>query len=234
MSGSSVGVSAEVTPAGSAGWLAARSLPRGANFGLLLRWQAALTELRALNAIPAPSIAAFLQRFADALRVRLATDPGLEALPVAPLDRAALGCPPAWDGAQTVFPFLVLRPACAPEAAGARAPLPRLQVERLYWQLRAASPGRRRFQLGQPVPCISGAGARSSALRLCVSAPMIVDACQGRGVDAVIGDALAALDRIAELVAEWRDEWRAEWTNERAEDSADDPADERITRRPFP
>jgi hypothetical protein len=217
-----------------AGWLAARSLPRGANFGLLLRWQAALTELRALNALPAPSIAAFLTRFADALRVRLATDPDLEALPVAPLDRAALGCPPAWDGAQTIFPFLVLRPACAPKAAGARAPLPRLQVERLYWQLRAASPGRRRFQLGQPVPCISGAGARSSALRLCVSAPMIVDACQGRGVDAVIGDALAALDRIAELVAEWRDEWRAEWTNERAEDSADDPADERITRRPFP
>jgi hypothetical protein len=221
-----------------AGWLAARSLPLGANFGLLLRWQAALTELRALNAIPVPSIAAFLQRFADALRVRLATDPGLEALPVGPLDRSALGCPPAWDGQQTIFPFLVLRPVCAPEAAGAGAPLPRLQVERLYLQLRAPSQGRRRFQLGQPVPCITRAGARSSALRLCVSAPMIVDACQGRGVEAVIGDALAALDRIAELVAEWSDESANEWANERAGDPAEDPADDPVDglsiRRPSP
>jgi hypothetical protein len=188
-----------------AGWRAGRSLPHGANFGLLLRWQAALTELRALRAIPASSIAAFLQRFADALRERLNSDPGLEALPVAPLARAALGCSRSWntwDEEQTIFPFLVLRPG----SSGAGAPLPRLAIEWLYRQLRAASPGRRRFQLGQPVPCISRAGIESSlfessALRLCVSAPMIVDACSGRGADAVISDALAALDRIAELVA---------------------------------
>ena len=174
------------------GWLAGQSLPHGANFGLLLRWQAALAELRALGAVPAPSIAAFLQRFAHAVRSRLANDPGLEALPVAPLDRAALGCQSIWDGEQTIFPFVVL---------GQGAALGRLETKRLYRQLRAASQGRRRFQFGQPVPCISGAGIESSALRLCVSAPMIVDACQGRGVDAVIADALAALDRIAELVA---------------------------------
>jgi hypothetical protein len=217
-----------------AGWLAARSLPHGANFGLLLRWQAALTELRALNAIPAPSIAAFLQRFADALRARLATDPGLEALPVAPLQRAALACPSAWDGEQTIFPFLVLRPVCEPQACSPNAPLPRLAVARLYQQLRTARQGRRRFQLGQPVPCITRAGARSSALRLCVSATMIVDACQGRGVEAVIGDALAALDRIAELVAEWGAQWGDDLVDEWANERADDSADERFTRPPSP
>jgi hypothetical protein len=201
-----------------AGWRAGRSLPHGANFGLLLRWQAALTELRALRAIPASSIAAFLQRFAHALRERLNSDPGLEALPVAPLDRAALGCSRSWDtwdNEQTIFPFLVLRPGVCGTGTGAGAPLPRLAIERLYRQLRAPSPGRRRFQLGQPVPCITRAGMgssllesslfESSALRLCVSAPMIVDACSGRGADAVISDALGALDRIAELVAELDD-----------------------------
>lgn len=184
-----------------ASWAARRSLPHRANFGLLLRWQAALAELSALRAIPVPSIAAFLQRFADALQTRLALDPCFEALPVAPLDRAALDCRPGWDGEQTIFPFLVRR-----QAAGQTVALSRLDTASLYQQLRApavdANGTTRRFQLGQPVPCASRAGVQLSALRLCVSAPMIVDACSGRGVDAVIADAMAALDRIAVLVDE--------------------------------
>ena len=176
-------------------------MPDGVNFGLLLRWQAALAELRALRAIPASSITAFLRCFADAVRARLALDPCFEALPVAPLDRAALGCSPDWDGEQTIFPFLVRRQT----GSGSTVPLSRLDTERLYQQLRApaadANGPARRFQLGQPVPCASRAGVPSSALRLCVGAPMIVDACSGRGVAAVIADAMAALDRIAELVA---------------------------------
>jgi hypothetical protein len=101
--------------------------------------------------------------------------------------------------------------------------LTRPDIERLYRQLRAPDQGRRRFQLGQPVPCVVRIGTgssllESSALRLCVSATMIVDACWGRGADAVIADALAALDRIGELVAEL----------------ATEPADVKSIRRPFP
>jgi hypothetical protein len=184
-----------------AGWAARRSLPDGANFGLLLRWQAALTELSGLRAIPAPAIAAFLRRFADAVRARLAADPCFDALPVSPLDRAALGCSRVWDGEQTIFPFLVRR-----KILGEAVALSRLETERLHQQLRAPDQGQRRFQLGQPVPCASRDGVALSALRLCVSAPMIVDACSGRGVDAVIADAIAALDRIVEVVNELVDE----------------------------
>jgi hypothetical protein len=215
-----------------AGWLAQRALPERANFGLLLRWQAALAEIRAFVAIAEPDMATFLQRFAQAVGARLAADPHFDVLPVAPLDRSALYRAVSgleseaesesesesesglrWDAVQTIFPFLVLhragqKPTCPPAC-----PLSCTETDALYLALRspaalvdvnddnAAAKIMRRFQLGQPVPCGNRDGVDVSALRLCVGAAMVVDACRGRGADAVIADALAALDRIVALVA---------------------------------
>ncbi len=67
-------------------WAAQSALKPVANYGLLLRWQAALTELRAFRRLPEPAVADFLHGFAGAVTHRLADDPAFELLPVpAPL-----------------------------------------------------------------------------------------------------------------------------------------------------
>ena len=175
-----------------AGWLSGLSLPATTNFGLLLRWQAALTELHPFFALPEPQIVAFLQSFGQVVRERLARGPCFEALPVAPLQRVALGIKNGWDTEQTIFPFLLRTPA--------GMFLSRDQTESVYQALRKPITGSRRFQLGQPVACGVRDGVPVSGLRLCVSAPMIVVACRPGGADAVLADALAALDRIADIL----------------------------------
>lgn len=178
-----------------AGWLAAASLPDHANFGLLLRWQAALAELSAFAALPPGAGAAFLDRFGLRLRTRLAQDPRFAEIAVPPMQRAALGSLVLddWDARQSIFTFVLLDRRQPPQ------PLPALELRRLYWLLQ--QPGDTtapRFQLGQPVVC----GEHLTALRLCVSAPMMVRACLHGQAEDVIGEALAALDRLVLLMDE--------------------------------
>src|SRR5262249_26024531 len=89
------------------GWTAARSLPDVANYGLLLRWEAALDELRAFRSIPDHEVAALLSAFARAVKTRLATDPAFERLPVTAIDRRPLVASGGWDEIPTIFPFLL-------------------------------------------------------------------------------------------------------------------------------
>ena len=72
-------------------WLAGRALNDVANDGLLLRWEAALAELRAFRALPEADVGKFTARFADAVQSRLVDDPLFEPLPTRPLDRGAIG-----------------------------------------------------------------------------------------------------------------------------------------------
>ena len=60
-----------------------------------------------------------------------------------------------------------------------------------------------RCQLGQPVPVGTRDGLPVSALRLCASTRLIVDAVSptGRGAKIVIAEALAALDKAALLAS---------------------------------
>ena len=177
-------------------WGAGHSLPATGNFGLLLRWAAAMAELRPFLALPASRSAAFARRFGQVVRTRLSQDACFEALPVAPLSRQALGPGLAggWDSEQSIFPFLIH----APDQAGGRRPLRRDETQRLYHALRSA--GRRRYQLGQPVACGVRDGVAVSALRLCLGARMLVAAAAPAGSEKVLADALAALDEIARLV----------------------------------
>ena len=186
-------------------WPAAAPLPDVANFGLLLRWEAALQEMRAFHALPQAQVARFLQDFAQAVLQRLNGDPLFEPLPVPPIDRSPLLAAASWDHIQTIFPFLLYHPA----TAAGRVPLSRAETVRLYRLLQAeldiaggADVVRMRFQLGQPVACGSRDGVPVSALRLCASARLAVEALagDGRATAAVIAKALAALDKAALLV----------------------------------
>lgn len=196
-------------------WEAAHELPDVMNTGLLLRWEAALAELDAFATLPAGFSEAFLVRWGAAVSARIAADPGLEALPIADLQ----GHRPvaAWDGRQTIFPFLVIdQPGRA-----LRRHLGRDETSRLHRRLQGLgmpapaecpSPGQgqsKRFQFGQAVACGHRNGVPVSALRVCASARNIVDASLvpdgiARSIDAVMD----ALDRVAVLCRDLRSQGR--------------------------
>jgi predicted RNA methylase len=190
-------------------WDTAGCLSNVANFGLLLRWEAALQELRAFRAVPETKVADFLQAFACAVQDRLAHDPVFAPLPVPELDRRPLIETSSWDQRQTIFPFLLFHP----ENANGKKPLNREETAQVYRLLQvelAQHPGsghssisgdsaRLRYQLGQPVECGIRDGVEVSALRLCVSARLIVEAVS-QGSAIVIARAMAALDKAAWLV----------------------------------
>ena len=190
-------------------WEAAHVLPDVMNTGLLLRWEAALTDLAAFAALPTGFSETFLVRWGAAVAGRIAADPGLEGLPVAGLQ----GHRPiaAWDSLQTIFPFLVI---CRPRRASRRH-LGRDETSRLHRRLQGlgipdsgecSGPGpgeSKRFQLGQAVACGERDGMPVSALRVCASARGIVEASLAPdGIARSIDAAMSALDRVAVLCRE--------------------------------
>lgn len=188
-----------------AGWDAAAILDNAPNFGLLLRWEAALQELRTFRTVPETRVVQFLQTFALAIASRLKDDPVFEALPVPRLERGPIGDAASWDRIPTIFPFLL----CRPSATG-KQPLSREQTMQLYHLLQSDLSGHPsgietgiaalRCQLGQPVACGVRGATPVSALRVCASSRLIVEAGTPDGGAAVIRRALAVLDKAALLV----------------------------------
>ena len=170
-----------------------------ANFGLLLRWEAALEEMRRFAALPPAAVHGFFRDFAEAVGERLAEDDTFEPVAVRRIERTGLGAAQTWDTVQTIFPFLM--------RAGSRlmTPVEALGVQRLLgldlgeWAGWATAA--RRAQLGQAVNCGQRGDDPLVALRLCMSGRLACDALStgGRGGAAVIGDALQVLDKTAWL-----------------------------------
>jgi hypothetical protein len=174
------------------GWVAGASLPETANFGLLLRWQAALAELTAFRALPQPEVEGFMRTFARIVRQRLADDPAFESLPTRRLDRGAVGAFTSWDRSATILPFLLRH-----TSGGRRGYLSVTETEAIYRSLSNA--GRTRF--GQPVRCGERDGESVAALRLCNSARLVTEALSpGGDPAAVLSRALSALDRVSRAV----------------------------------
>jgi hypothetical protein len=195
------------------GWAVRPALPDVGNYGLLLRWEAALSEMRAFRSLPEAAVAVFVDAFASSVNHRLQSDPSFQPLPVPKLDRHPLVNIKTWDHTPTIFPFLL---RCPPGSGSSRAPLCREKTAWVYELLgkdsddhphypatRVRAIASRRCQLGQPLPCGTHDGIPVSALRLCVSMPLIVDAVsqRGRGAEAVIAEALLALDKTALLAS---------------------------------
>jgi hypothetical protein len=170
-----------------------------ANIGLALRWQAALYELRAFLAVPQAEVARFLQQFADAIQGHLGAHAGFDALPTPVLNRVPVVTAKSWDTIPTIFPFLLRR------ANGKH--LSREQTVQIYqalqFDLSAQYPedpvAAVRGQLGQPVMCGERGGEPVSALRVCASARMVVEASHGEA-HAVIKRTLSVLDKALLLL----------------------------------
>jgi len=181
------------------GWRNAPGLKAQANFGLVLRWEAALEEMKRFSALTPAAVARFFGDFAAAVGERLAEDEAFEAVAVRPLERTGLGAAASWDRIQTIFPFLLKR------GGKPMSPVETLAVQRLLAQDLGEWAGwetaGRRIQLGQPVHCGRRGGAELSAVRLNLSARVAVEALApgGCGAAAMIGEAQTALDKASWL-----------------------------------
>lgn len=172
--------------------------------GVLLRWEAALEEMRAFAALSGTDVAAFLRAFAWAVDRRLRASPCFTLLPRPKLDREPFTSG-SWDSEPSIIPFRVHH------ANG--KPFDRDESRLLYRWLQmdmgdlpvfqdnnaARALASLRCQFGQPVTYGRHAGMPIAALRLSTSARMVVEAVSG-DADAVIERALRALDK-AEMLA---------------------------------
>jgi hypothetical protein len=169
------------------GWPVQEVLETSSNFGLLLRLDAALCELRAFRALPDADVIRFLQAFATAIQARLDDNPSFSPVAVPGLDRSALPAQSSWDHVRTIFPFQLYR-----STASGRRPLDAEETQRVYRGLPAAAT---HCQLSQPVKYSAGL----NALRICASARLVVQgvAHDGAYADVIIARALAVLDQAA-------------------------------------
>ena len=190
------------------GWAARDDLRPAANFGLLLRWEAALDELRRFAAVPDAQIQAVAASLERAAAEAIGGHPELEPLAVRPLERR-LGAT-GWDQVKTIFPFLLRASPSGPW-------LTRAETERLWrlmredlagaaaaqdLQVRAAA--RLRIELGQPVAAGERDGGPVSALRLCLSSRLVCEASAGdpRTASRILSECRLAFVKAAWLARE--------------------------------
>ncbi|WP_152555775.1 hypothetical protein [Ferriphaselus sp. R-1] len=170
------------------------------NFGLLLRWQAALEELQAYLHVN-PSIAdKFLRDFAARVSARLRLSPACLPLPVPALQRPFPAEGGGVDAVTSIFPFLLRQPRSG-------RMLTEIETRNVYLLLQHDLGGdlpiaQTRFLLGQPVSCGQRDGVAVSAVRLCVSARMVTEAASAPERSARLQDnALLAIDKIEHITA---------------------------------
>jgi hypothetical protein len=176
------------------GFVGRAALPDLPNFGMLLRWRAALHEMAAFRALASADVAGFLRTFAGRVEGRIDAIGAFERVAATPLARFGDDAPPDWDTVPTIFGFRV---------ADARGPLDAQRLQALHQDLRNPAAGGLAVHLGQPIGLGTGdGGPPPAALRISASAPLIVEALSaGDGGEAVIARALLALDRTAGRLA---------------------------------
>lgn len=185
-------------------WHAAEQLTDLPNWGLLLRLEAALAELRAFRAIPELQIKTFLEKFSSVVQHAIRCSSHFSLLAEHRIDRSPIYSKPSWDQTPTIIPFLLQHQA--------GQPLTREQTQQIYKELQSpiqlsathiVNPaiGNARCLLGQPVMCGRQHGVDVSALRICASTRLIVEACENAfSSRQVIQRALNALDKTAYLI----------------------------------
>ena len=207
-------------------WKPASILNNFTNFGMLLRWEAALTELRLFNSLHENDIKAFLYTFSEVIKNRLQNDPIFELVETRELNRSELhkdltnnkNNDNDWDMLPSIFSFTLFHRV---QDTASSVPLDREQTLQIYRLLlndsvKLTNPikgnysdisleiSKLRCQLGQPVPCgvkiVDGKKIPVSALRLCISSRLIAEALIHKNSDDIIQSALKVLDKVSLLV----------------------------------
>jgi hypothetical protein len=157
---------------------AAAGLQAGGNYGLALRWHAALAEIKAVMAIPSDQRAEILRGFAEVVAAKTAADPAFTLYPAPPIRRAETD--ESWERCQSIFTFAM----AAPHAPGGN--LDPGEARAVYrWlnaDLSAVLPGldaaarnvaARICHIGQPVPLRCPDGGSVGVLRVSAGARLL-------------------------------------------------------------
>lgn len=189
---------------------AARLLPPTANYGLVLRWRAALAEYRAFAKVSDTRKIAVLERFAATVRE------AIRGHSIFVLQNVTAPCRDGdgWDGLRSVFGFAVR----SPDESGRL--LDPAAMRKLYQWLNADcsalfdTADERRLaaricHIGQPVALPDGDGGQVGWLRVSAGARLISGEPSHRGLaaarrlDREMMDLAAVFDKIALLHAHW-------------------------------
>ena len=171
------------------------------NFGLLLRWHAALCEMSAFTAWPESQVVQVIRQFSMAMTEYFAQAHCFAVLETNPLDRSMLAECGVWDRHLTLWSF-VLKSSHHHQVASSATTTQiyrQLQEGRMCEDVSASHTAawRCRFLLGQPVVCGDAQGEALSALRISLSSGLLVTALSSgdRGIHAIIDHATAALEK---------------------------------------
>ena len=200
-------------------WAAqAESLPSRRNLGLMLRWVAALWEIRAFHAVSPSDRFSILSSFGWEVLAAILRNPDLRLIsfPVPP--RPAGRDLVVWDRLPTIFTFA---PLLRPPGGGVR-PLTSDEARQVYHWLNTdisamlptgvtgeeVSLAARRFHIGQPVEMMGRQGEKMMALRLSAGARLVsgvaYDPALGpaapQRLEAETRDALASLKKISMIL----------------------------------
>lgn len=190
-----------------------------ANYGLLLRWRAALGEMEAFASVAPQRQREILELFCTRVRGMIARHKDLVLISVPPPARDAAA--ENWDTVSTIISFGVLSPAIPGQE---RKLLGMADARRIYEWLNAdltnALPqtippkdrelAARRCHIGQPVQMTIGAGAPIGALRIAAGARLVSGEPSHAGlteqqrIHREIEDAGVVLDKLALILREYR------------------------------
>lgn len=188
----------------------ARNLPSGANFGLILRWRAALAELKAFLEVPDERKTEVLLRFQDTVVQAIGQGGTFILQPAPPLHRER----PGWDSERTIFAFAVR------SKDGAREYLDPDDMRKLYRWLNADCSGcfdldhqrvvaSRICHIGQPVALPNRRGGQTGWLRVSAGArllsgePAHQDLTFEHRLDREMQDLRLVFEKISLLVQHW-------------------------------
>jgi selenocysteine lyase/cysteine desulfurase len=153
----------------------AKALPPRGNFGLALRWHAALGEMKALLRVPPVRRAEILRAFGATVRAAIAAQPALTLLDAPPVYRTAAD--EEWERLPTIFTFSLRAPH---DPARCLNPVEARQVYTwLNTDLSGVLPqeafvAARICHIGQPVPLAQPSGdGQMGALRVSAGARLI-------------------------------------------------------------
>ncbi len=206
------------------GCAAAAALPDMGNYGLALRWHAALAEMRALMRVPAARFAEILAGFGAVVRDAIAANPALALLPPPRISRfPAAGCgneelsEEPWEGLPSIFCFSLRAPhapgrCLTPDEARAVYLWLNADLSELIPGERAAS---RICHIGQPVRLPQPPGAAADAepfmgvLRVSAGARLIAGEPSHKGlaqrlrVQREFADLAMVFEKIGLILRHW-------------------------------
>ncbi|MDE2318165.1 MAG: hypothetical protein KGK02_00530 [Rhodospirillales bacterium] len=190
---------------------AARGLPEGGNYGLALRWHAALAEMRALLRVKPGRRVEILCGFAKAVERGIAATPGLALLPAPAVFRNEADEP--WERLPSIFTFSL----CAPYALDrcltpveARQVYVWLNTDLSPWLPEQPGIAARICHIGQPVPLAQPLGeGQMGALRVSAGARLISGEPSHRALgprarlDQEFADVGVVFAKIGLILANW-------------------------------